>query len=95
MAENHRYVVVTTMRGVFAGVLVEDKSPGRVTLAEARCAVYWSRDVRGFGGLAAHGPTAGCRIGPAVPQQVLYEITSILDCTPGARTAWEKAPWSS
>lgn len=89
-----RYVVVTTMRGVFAGVLIDDQSPGRITLANARCAIYWSRDVRGFSGLAATGPTSGCRISLAVPQQVLYEITSISDCTDVARLAWEKAPWS-
>src|SRR3990167_9710521 len=87
-----QYVMVTTdKRGVFAGLLKKDAG-GVVTLTEARNCVYWSQDVRGFLGLAAGGPTAGCRIGPSVPEMELCGVTAIVTCTDAGRKAWEAAP---
>ena len=88
-----RYVLVTTAhRGVFAG-WASDVDGETITLRDARLCVYWSRDVRGFMGLAANGPSAECRIGP--PANItLRSITSVSEVTAAARARWEAAPWS-
>ena len=90
-----RNVVVTTdkdKRGVFGGELVSADN-GKVVLANARMAVYWSSDVRGVLGLAANGPTAACRISPTVPNIELDGVTSVIDMTDDAKAAWDKEPW--
>lgn len=88
------YVLVTTAhRGVFAGELVEDWDDV-VILKNARNCIYWSAEVKGFLGLALTGPTKSCRVGPAVPQLKLRNVTSLGACTPEARAAWEAGPWS-
>jgi hypothetical protein len=93
--ETDRRVVITTeWRGVFFGRLVEDKTPERIVLAEARNCLYWSSDVRGVVGLATTGPTKSCRVGPAAPEITLWKVTGMIDCTPEAVKAWEGAPWS-
>lgn len=59
-----RPVVVTTAhRGVFFGYATKTEGE-QIALKRARLCIYWSRDVRGFMGLAASGPTSTCRIGP-------------------------------
>lgn len=90
---NERYVLVTTAhRGVFAG-WARDVDGDTITLRDARLCVYWSRDVRGFMGLAANGPSESCRIGP--PATItLRSITSVSLITDTARIKWEAAPWS-
>jgi hypothetical protein len=92
-AAQQRAVLVTTAhKGVFFGYL--DGEPGQsVKLKSARLCVYWTADLRGFMGLAAMGPSAGCRIGPAADIQ-LFDVTSISDVTPAAIEKWESAPWS-
>jgi len=89
-----RPVLVTTQhRGVFFGYT--EKSDGeQVALKRARNCIYWSRDVKGFMGLAANGPTKDCRIGPAA-DITLRNITAVLEVTPAAAAAWEKAPWTN
>lgn len=85
-------VVTTEHRGVFFGYL--ESKPGNVAvLSSARNCLYWSADVRGFMGLAATGPTSGCKIGPAVPEITLNKVTSVLVCTPAAKKAWEEILW--
>lgn len=87
-----RPVLVTTAhRGVFFGY-AEDVDGATISLVHARLCVYWSADVRGFMGLAATGPTSGCRIGPAA-DIVLRDITAVVSVTPEAVDAWERAPW--
>lgn len=90
---NLRAVLVTTAhRGVFFGYA--DKTDGEtIKLSKSRLCVYWSADCRGFMGLAANGPTRGCKIGPAADIE-LRNITAVLECTPAATEAWEKAPWA-
>ena len=89
----HPVLVTTAHRGVFFGYA--DQVDGEtITLERARLCLYWSRDVRGFMGLAATGPTAGCRIGPAA-DIALRNITAVLTVTPGAVAAWERAPWTA
>lgn len=91
--KSQRPVLVTTAhRGVFFGYA--DKIDGEtIALKNARLCVYWSADVKGFMGLAAGGPTAGCRIGP--PANItLRAITAVVEVTPQAVVAWESAPWT-
>ena len=91
-ADGERPVLVTTAhRGVFFGYA--DKTDGEtITLKRARLCVYWTADLRGFMGLASHGPTASCKIGPAADIN-LRDITSVVSVTPEAAAKWEAAPW--
>ena len=87
-----RPVLVTTAhRGVFFGYAT-DIDGETIALTRARLCLYWSADVKGFMGLAATGPTASCRIGPAA-DIVLRNITGVASVTPEAVKAWEAAPW--
>jgi hypothetical protein len=89
-----RAVLITTLhRGVFFGYAT--KTDGEtIKLRAGRLCVYWSKDCRGFMGLAANGPTAGCRIGPAADIEI-RNVTTVLDVTPDAVKAWEAAPWQA
>ena len=89
-----RAVVVTTShRGVFFGYA--DKTDGpTIKLRAARNCIYWPTAVKGFMGLASMGPVRGARIGPAADIE-LRDITAVVECTPAAVDAWEKAPWSN
>ncbi|WP_169157715.1 DUF6948 domain-containing protein [Brasilonema bromeliae] len=89
-----RYVLVTTAhRGVFAG-FAKETDGDVIKLRAGRLCVYWSRDVKGFMGLAANGPSASCRIGPPADIE-LRSITSVVAVTDEAKARWEAAPWSS
>lgn len=88
-----RAVIVTTAhRGVFYGHATATDGE-TITLRGGRLCVYWSADVRGVMGLAATGPTKGCRIGPAA-DITLRHITAVMECTPAAVEAWGRAPWA-
>jgi hypothetical protein len=88
-----RPVIVTTAhRGVFFGY-ADDTDGETIALKRARLCVYWSADVRGFMGLAANGPSNGCRIGPAA-DITLRNITAVLEVTKEAAEKWEGAPWA-
>jgi hypothetical protein len=90
---NERAVLVTTShRGVFFGYASETAGP-TIKLRAARNCVYWSTETKGFLGLAAQGPTTGCRIGPAADIE-LRDITCVAECSSDAVKAWEAAPWS-
>lgn len=93
-SNGERPVIVTTAhRGVFFGYAT-DTTGETIALARARLCLYWSKDVKGFMGLADGGPTKSCRIGPAA-DITLRNITAVLEVTPAAVKAWEKAPWQS
>lgn len=93
MDSKERAVLVTTAhRGVFFGYTSETGG-ATIKLRAARLAVYWSTDLRGFMGLASHGPSKECRIGPAADIE-LRDITSVVEVSPEAIARWEKAPWS-
>ena len=86
-------LVTTAHRGVFFGYA--RKTDGEtITLKRSRLCLYWSRDVKGFMGLAANGPSSSCRIGPAA-DITLRAITAVLSVTPEAVQKWEAAPWHS
>jgi hypothetical protein len=88
-----RAVVVTTAhRGVFFGY-ANETSGETITLKRARLCVYWSSDVKGFMGLAAHGPSKQCRIGPPADIE-LRAITAVVTVAPEAVEKWESQPWN-
>jgi len=87
-----RPVIVTTAhRGVFFGYATKTDGD-TISLTKARNCIYWSEDVRGFMGLAANGPSAKCRVGPAA-DITLRNITSVMEVTPEAVSKWEASPW--
>lgn len=92
--KRERPVIVTTeYRGVFFGYTTKtDCDP--IFLKRARLCVYWSADVKGFMGLAANGPSEGCRIGPPADIE-LRKVTAVLELTPEAVKKWEASPWKS
>lgn len=88
-------VVVTTERGVFFGYGEPDLEAQHVRLTSARMVVYWSADCRSVVGLAANGPTKGCRIGPKAPAIIVRNVTAVIECSNEAAEKFESAPWSS
>ncbi len=91
--QKERAVLVTTAhKGVFFGYATETSSDV-IHLRAARLCVYWTSDLRGFMGLASHGPSNSCKIGPAADIE-LRSITSVVEVSPEAVVKWEKAPWS-
>src|SRR5688572_20319081 len=54
-------IVTTAHKGVFFGYGVNN-GENTIRIERARMCVYWSADVKGVVGLAATGPTKGCRI---------------------------------
>ena len=92
--EAERAVLVTTAhRGVFFGYATNTDGQ-TIKLRRARNCIYWSRDIKGFIGLASSGPSPSCRIGPAADIE-LRDITSVSEVTPEAVAKWEAAPWQS
>ena len=88
-------LVTTEFKGVFFGYAVAgEEGPERLRIENARLVVYWTADVRGVFGLAANGPTSGCRIGPKVPAITLFKITSVTEVSGEAAQKFEDAPWS-
>ena len=85
-------LVTTEFRGVFFGKVKNDKQlPSEITLTEARNCIYWSADCNGFLGLAANGPTSGCKIGAKINEITLYKITSVTPVGEEATEKWLKA----
>lgn len=88
-SSKERPVLVTTAhRGVFFGYASKTDGP-TVALKRARLCIYWSADLMGFMGLAAKGPSSGCKIGPPADIE-LRDVTSVTECTPEAVKRWEK-----
>ena len=85
-------IVCTDKRGVFFGY-AKDTKGDPIFLDRPRMVVYWSQDVKGILGLAATGPTVGCRVTAAPPRIELRGITAVVECDPAAVAAWESAPW--
>ena len=65
--EEQKPIVVTTAHGVFFGYGVPDMNAQHIRIENARMVVYWSADCRSVVGLAANGPSAGCKIGTRAP----------------------------
>ena len=87
-------VVTTAHRGVFFGYIDGQPTDApTIRIERARMCVYWSSDMKGVLGLAAIGPSAGCKIGPAVPALTLREVTSVMEASEAAAKKWETAIW--
>lgn len=86
-------LVTTAYKGVFFGY-AEDTTGEQIALTDARLCLYWSTDMGGFMGLAAHGPSHKCRIGP--PADItLRSITSVLEVVAEAEAKWNAAKWNA
>lgn len=92
MPKERAVVVTTAHRGVFFGY-ASDTSGETIKLRAARLCIYWSADLRGFMGLASHGPNSSCKVGPAADIE-LRSITAVLEASETAVKNWEKAPWN-
>lgn len=90
MKTKKRPVIVTTVhRGVFFGYAT-DTDGETIFLSGSRLCLQWTADLRGFMGLAATGPSSGCKIGP--PADItLRSITAVLEVTPEAEAKWASA----
>lgn len=93
MSQERAVVVTTIHRGVFFGY-AEDTTGDVIKLRRARLALYWSRELKGFMGLASHGPTPDCRVGAPADIEI-RGVTAVVECTPDAVARWERAPWGS
>ncbi len=93
--EVKKVVVTTQYRGVFFGEVISNNAPKSITLKDAKNCLYWDSSTHGFIGLASSGPGKGSRVGPAssLPMD-LFDITSVIECTPQAIENWEKGVWS-
>jgi len=90
--QQERAVVVTTAnRGVFFGYS-KDTSGSTIKLRAGRNVLFWSRECKGFIGLAAAGPIGNSRVGPAADIEV-RNITAVIECSPEAVKVWEAQPW--
>lgn len=89
-ATKERPVICTTAhRGVFFGYAT-DTNGETISLKRSRLCIYWSADLRGFMGLASHGPNSSCKIGPAA-DITLRSITAVLEVTPEAEAKWNSS----
>lgn len=86
-------VVTTSHRGVFFGYGVPSDAQ-TIRIERCRMVVYWSADVRSVVGLAANGPTNGCRIGPTAPAITLRDVTAVIEVSDEVANKFEDAPWS-
>ena len=92
-----RIVVVATKSRpwlIACGTLVsDDAARDRVTLANARCAVYFDAETRSLFGLASHGPGAASRVSRRCKSVTIGGIEMVADAEPAAIAAWEAEPW--
>lgn len=93
MSDQQAVVVTTQHRGVFFGYARGDLAQKTLILERCRMCVHWSADVRGILGLAAGGPTRGCRVTRPV-KAILHDVTAVLEASPEAAKAWEVQPWA-
>jgi hypothetical protein len=92
-----RWVVIATSSRpwlVACGKIVDDDGNGRVTLAEARCAVYFSQKTRSVFGCASIGPQEGSRVSGACERVAVRGVELLIDATPAAVAAWKAEPWT-
>ena len=86
-------IVCTDKRGVFFGYC-KNTTGDPITMERPRMVVYWSADVKGIMGLAATGPTTGCKVTAAPPRIELRGVSCVIEVSPEAVKAWEGAPWA-
>ena len=86
-------VITTAHKGVFFGY-GDPSDKATIRIEKARMCVYWSQDARSVLGMAANGPTKGCRIGPSVLAITLTEVTSVIEVSEDAAQKFEEGPWA-
>lgn len=86
-------IVTTAHKGVFFGYGTPSDA-ATIRIENCRMVVYWSADVKSVVGLAANGPTAGCRIGPKAPAITLRDVTSVIEMSAEAAAKFEVCKWS-
>ncbi len=77
----------------YSEIDISEDSPGTIVLKNCRNCLYWSKDMKGFLGLAVHGPSNECRIGPSVKKITIFNVTSICEVSKESAKKWEVAPW--
>lgn len=93
---NNPVVVTTLHRGVFFGYINGQPTDVKtIRIERARMCVYWSADIKGVLGLAATGPNKNCKIGPAVPSLMLFDVTSVMEASEEAAKMWETVVWKA
>lgn len=93
-------VVTTEYRGIFFGYAVkmfeaDGTMVNSIALWRCRNCIFFSADMKGFGGLSSMGPSAACKIGPPMPVTGLAKVTSISRVSEEAVRRWEAAPWAT
>lgn len=86
-------VVTTKHKGVFFGYGTPSQEQ-TIRIERARMCVYWSADVQGVLGLAATGPSKGCKISPEIPAITLQDVTSVMEASKESAAAWSTGPWA-
>lgn len=87
-------LITTDKRGVFSGLISQkDVEETKMRVENARMVVYWDTATKGVLGLAATGPTKGCRVTKAVPSVILHGVTAVVELTEAAVKAFDKEPW--
>ena len=81
-------------RGVFMGFIdPADIEKDNLMAEKVRMCVYWDQATKGVLGLAATGPTKGCRISKATKKMFIKGVTAVVELSEEAVKAWEKEPW--
>ncbi len=91
-AEEKLYIVKTQDREIFCGWST-DPLADRITLRNARQAIYYSAETHGLLGLATTGPAKGSRIGPVAAIVECRRPDLVIECSSESATAWEKSRW--
>lgn len=91
-AKETAVLITTAHKGVFFGYAVDTNSK-TIKASQVRNCLYWPTSVGGFVGLAVTGPNKDTRIGPAVEEITLHDVTAVLKCTDVAEKAWLSANW--
>lgn len=85
-------LIVTTEKGVFMGFGIPSDAP-TIRIEQARMVVYWSADVKSVVGLAAVGPSSGCKVGPPAPAGFIRDVTAVFECSKQAVARFEAYQW--
>jgi len=99
MKDNKVPVLITTdntKRGVFFGYInPEDADKENIYAEQVQMCVYWATEVHGVLGLAANGPTSGCRVTAPVKSGHIKGVTFVAEASPKAVKAWAAQPWKA
>lgn len=95
MSKKIPVMVTTEYGGVFMGYIEEDTHNNDPLLVdELQMCNYWDSETRGVIGLAANGPSNGCRITAPAGSSWLKKITAVVRLTSKAERKWRSIPWS-